>query len=244
MIGLELVMGGLLELASIGSCAKQKVPPVMAAPLVSTATYDLTKSRDELQGFEIDTVSPYGPSHRAKIGGLMSGEIRVESRIRFMQEKYPARGAGCVHIDSIDLIVHVKPTIYVAREFAKGTCQHNAILAHEKKHIEIDSAIAKKHAADLKELINSYLRQKGYSYGPYPIETLVKAQERLQSELQAVIERSNQAMTDSRRRQQQQLDSLEEYQRVAAQCRGGLKLPDEKPRQPRGSVSRRQHYNQ
>lgn len=239
------MVGGLLELAAATGCGKQPMPNILSVPQVAVATLDYSKGRDDLKSFNIDTVSPYGPGHHAKIGGLMSGEIRVESRVRFMQEKYPARGAGCVHIDTIDIIVHVNPTIYVAREYAKGTCQHNAILDHEKQHVKTDVAIASKYAASLKKLLAAQLRNAGYSYGPYPIETLSAAQERIQNQLQALIQRSNDDMTRERKEEQQKLDSLEEYNRVSAQCPNGLKLPDTmgKTSRPRASVSRRT-YNQ
>lgn len=245
MLGLELIVGGLLELASAGGCGKQKMPHILSEPLVAVAKVDYTKGRDDLKNFDIDTVSPYGPRHHAKIGGLMSGEIRVESRVRFMQEKYPARGAGCVHIDSIDLIVHVNPTIYVAREYARGTCQHDAILEHERQHVKTDVAIARKYAATLKNMMSAHLRSSGYSFGPYPIETMTAAQERIQNQLQALIMRNNEVMTRERKAEQQKLDSLEEYNRVSAQCPNGLKLPETmgKTNKPRASVSRRT-YNQ
>lgn len=248
MLGLELVMmGGLLELAaSGGGCAKQKVPTILSEPLVKTARYDFTKSRDALQGFDIDTVSPYGPSHHAKIGGLMSGEIRVESRIRFMQEKYPARGRGCVHIDNVDLIIHVSPTIYVASEYKQGTCQHRAIVEHERQHVDIDVKIAKKHAVELKSMLGAHLRSAGHSFGPFPLETLPQVQERIQGQIHAMIEATNKSMTRDRMAQQQALDSLDEYERVAAQCREGLTLPpgpESRLGEPRKRVSERRHFN-
>lgn len=239
-------MGGLLEMASAGGCGKQKIPHILSEPLVSVAKIDDSKGRDELKRFDIDTVSPYGPGHHAKIGGLMSGEIRVESRIRFMQEKYPARGAGCLHIDTIDLIVHVNPTIYVAREYQKGTCQYNAILQHEKEHVKTDAAIARQYAVTLKNAMAAHLRSAGHSYGPYPLETLNNAQERIQNQIQALILRGNEQMTRERKAQQQKLDTIEEYNRVSAQCPNGLRLPDSigKNPAPRGAVSRRSPYNQ
>jgi hypothetical protein len=222
MIGLELVMGGLLQLAAAGECRAQKAPHILSEPLTGAISYNYTKSRNDLQGFNIDTVSPYGPEHNAKIGGLMSGEIRVESRVRFVQERYPARGSGCVHVDSVDMIVHVEPTIYIASEYAKGTCQHNAITAHEKQHVQTDIAIAKKYAAILKDKVAAYLRRAGYSYGPFPIEKMEDAQRRIQDDIHAMIQQNNDQMTHERKRLQQKIDSLEEYERVAAQCKGGL----------------------
>jgi hypothetical protein len=245
MIGLEFVMGGLLQMAAIGGCAKQKPPNILAEPLTSVVQYDFTKSRGDLQNFDIDTVSPYGPEHRAKVGGLMSGEIRVESRIRFMQEKYAARGAGCVHVDSIDIIVHVDPTIYVASEYAKGTCQHAAIIEHEKKHVQADIAVARKYAALLKTKLAAYLRQVDYTHGPYPIERIEAAQARIQENIQNLVKANNEGMTNERKNVQQQLDSLAEYERVAAQCKGGL-MPNDgtAPNRQKQSAPRPHRFNQ
>ncbi len=240
------MVGGLLELAAAGGCATPKAPGILSEPVVKTTRYDFSRSRDSLEGFSIDTVSPYGPGHQAKIGGLMSGEIRVQTRIRFMQEKHPARGRGCVHIDNVDLIIHVSPTIYVASEYKQGTCQHKAIIEHEKQHVQIDTDIARRHAVDLKNVITAHLRSSGYSFGPFPIESLPQAQERVQAQIHTLVEAHNKEMTRDRMARQQQLDSLDEYERVAAQCRGGLTLPpgpETRTNQPRKRVSERRHLN-
>lgn len=249
MTGLELLAGGLLQLAAAGGqCKQYKAPHVSVHPLTHAVEYDYSRSRDDLRSFDIDTISPYGPDHHAKIGGLMSGEIRVESRLRFMQEKYPARGAACIHLETLDLIVHVEPTIYIASEYPKGTCQHNAISAHEKQHVQVDMAIAKKYADILKGKVEGYLRRASVTRGPFPIEKINAEQASVQEDIAAIIEANNNAMTDERKRLQQRLDTLEEYEKVAAQCKGGLSpsrqvAPATREPTPRRTVSPR-NWNQ
>ncbi len=219
MFGLDIAVAGLLQLASMDvSCRVKAAPKVLVQPMRSVVQYDYSKYKEELQTFEIDTVSPYGPGHDAKIGGLMSGEIRVESRVRMMHEKYAHAGKGCVHIDTIDVIVHVNPTIYVAREFKKGTCEHKAIVEHEKKHVKVDADVAAKYAAIIREQLKAKLIEIGSTFGPVPLSKLDDVQKRVQAELDKVVTSNTDQMTAERRELQQSIDTAEEYRRVSNQC--------------------------
>ncbi len=220
MFGLDLAVIGLLELASINiECRVKAEPKVMVQPLRSVVQYDFSKYKAELQTFDIDTVSPYGRDHRAKVGGLMSGEIRVESRVKLMHEKYRHAGKGCIHIDTIDVIVHVHPTIFVAKEFKKGTCEHKAIIEHEKKHVKVDAQIATKYAVLIREQLKAKIDEIGATFGPYNLSNMSKMQKKIQGAFDEVVTSKTDQMTEERRVLQQNIDTAEEYRRVANQCR-------------------------
>ena len=220
MFGLEIAATGLLHLAAMDvQCRVKSDPKVLVQPMRSIVQYDFTKHRQELETFNIDTVSPYGPNHHAKIGGLMSGEIRVESRVRMMQEKYKHAGVGCLHIESVDVIVHVDPTIYVASEFKKGTCEHKAIIEHEKRHVKVDADMATKYAGIIREEIKARIKEIGASFGPYKIADLKKVQDQIQAQFDEIVTSKTQQMTEERHLLQQNLDTAEEYKKVSDQCR-------------------------
>lgn len=236
--GLELLAGGLLQLAAAGvKCSAAPVPHVQAAPRTAVVQYDYSKSHAALGDLDIDTVSPYGPDHPAKVGGLMSGEIRVQTRMEVMQDRFPARGAGCVHINKVDITLHVSPTIYIAREFPKGTCRHAAIVEHEKKHVQTDMAVAQKYAGIIERKLSARLKQNGYSFGPYPLEKIQDVQKSLQESLIAAVNEQIETMSQERHRLQQELDSLAEYERVSAMCKGRENAPAS-PGHPGGNWNR------
>ncbi|MCB1530906.1 MAG: hypothetical protein H6853_04885 [Rhodospirillales bacterium] len=219
MFGLEWVSMGLLHLAAMEvKCVPRKEPVVTVERLKTVVNYDYSKSKAELTGFEVDTVSPYGPEHDAKVGGLMSGEIRVESRVQFMHEKYPVQGKGCIYFDRVNVTMRVNPTIYIAREFKKGSCEHNAILAHEKRHLEVDATVARKYADRMKRLIEKLVQDRGAGAGPYPLTSFESIQKNMLESIQEPVRAQTKEMTQERQILQQRLDTAEEYERVRKAC--------------------------
>lgn len=221
MLGLDMVAGGLLYLAAGDiSCQPRKIPQILIQPLRTTVSYDFSKSRDELGRFDIDTISPYGKGHSVKVGGLMEGEIRVESRVAQVQETYKFRGQSCVHIDSVAIIIHSDPVIYIASEYPKGSCEQKAVIDHEKKHVEIDRDIVNNLSKTLERKIRAHIKQNGYVFGPYPIDQTAKMQRNIQASIDQIVKDETEIMTRTRQARQQALDNADEYERVRLMCAG------------------------
>src|SRR5690606_30437957 len=105
IFGLEGLGAGLLYLTAAAggvTCKAQVPPPVRVVPSKSAVTYDHARSQAELDKIQIDTVNPYGLKRETHVGGLMSGEIRVEHQIGFVQERYEQLNQACLYYDSID----------------------------------------------------------------------------------------------------------------------------------------------
>lgn len=220
MFGLELAMTGLLHLAAAEvQCAPRKAPEITVVPSNSKIRYNFTKSQTDLDGFDIDTLSPYGPNKETHVGGLMEGEISVEHRIRFMQETYQSLDQGCLHIDTIDVKIHIDPIIYIASEHKEGSCKHDAILDHEKKHVRVDRITVNKYAKKIGKALQAELRSSGASYGPFSGASLPEEQSRIQEIVGDIIKLETNRMNQERRKKQQEVDSLEEYERIDRMCR-------------------------
>lgn len=221
MFGLELLAGGLLHLAAANGCMMQPNPPkVLVQPLRSVTKYDLSKTPDELKKFDIDTISPYGKGHREKIGGLMRGELRLESRVKFMQEKRPWLKNACLHIESVDIIIHMNPTIYIDKKYPKGSCEYNAIAVHERGHVDIDARIVKQYSALIRRDIKDLFQKYGGSFGPYPLSRINAEQKQAQKVLNDIVETRSAEMSAQRRVKQQGHDTQAEYQNVRRKCHG------------------------
>ncbi|MEM9469679.1 MAG: hypothetical protein AAF988_05910 [Pseudomonadota bacterium] len=230
MFGLEIAAVGLLHLASSErkttadfiksqvECRAKVPPKVRIKPTKAKIQYDFTKSKEDLKNFDIDTVSPYGPGHETHVGGLMRGEIQMKKETSFLQETYAHLGYGCFYVGEIDVGIHMEPTIFVANEHKKGTCKHRVILEHEKKHVREDQLIVNKYAGLVGKEIKSFLKAEGYSYGPFKISELEKWQKDMQEALGALVIAQNDAMNKERRKRQQAIDSLEEYERISKAC--------------------------
>lgn len=239
MFGLEFLLAGQLEMAvtkvqdrtfqgnayiSGGKiertpCTLRKSPTISVLPTKSNIRYDFTKSKAELNNFDIDTISPYGPGAHTDVGGLMEGEIQVSQKISFMFEEYRNSGQACVHYDKIDVKIHIDPTIYVASDFPPGSCEHNAVLGHERKHIKMDRLIVNKYAKRIGREIYRQISRAGFSYGPVNSSSVKSLQKQMQDNVSNIVKAETDRMNEERRRRQQGIDNLAEYERVRNACR-------------------------
>jgi len=223
IFGLEVASVGLLHLAASGrtpfiECTPKIVPKIKVLPSKSEVKYDFTKSKYDLERFDIDTVSPYQRHQKTHVGGLMSGKIQLTYQTEFMQETYDRYQMGCVYIKQINVKMHIEPTIYVASDHKRGTCRHEAILAHEKKHVREDQLIVNKYARIIGNDIKAALNASGYSFGPYSTRDIPARQERLQGKLEQLVKTRHNQMESERQKRQQAIDSLQEYERVRKVC--------------------------
>lgn len=217
-------MAGSLYLVSSGmDCRAQRAPVIQVSVRDSTVQYNHSKTKKELETLPVDTVSPYGAGVQTHIGGLMSGEVRISQNIRFIQETYPRAGKGCLYIDQINVKIHINPQIYIARDYKRGGCMYRAIMEHEKKHVAVDQKIVAKYSGLIKQALIAEVRAFPAALaGPYAASELDKAQGMFQGRIQGLVNDFTQSMSAERRAEQQKVDSLEEYERVQAQCpRGG-----------------------
>lgn len=224
IFGLEGLAAGMLALSAVSgggqaiTCKAAALPPVRVEPSKSVIQYDHSLTQGQLDRMEIDTVNPYGDHKQTHVGGLMSGEITVEHQIGFVQERYDRLGVSCLYYDSVDVKININPTIYIARENKPGSCRYNAILEHEKKHVEVDRLVVNKYARRIGESVSFALKQYGSSFGPFPVGEIAYAQERLQEYLGGVIKAEVDAMNEERRASQQAIDTIQEYERVRRLC--------------------------
>lgn len=214
-------MAGYLELAAGKiECKLKKTPEISVAATDTKVRYDHTKTQRQMDNMDHDTVSPYGRNVQTHVGGLMSGEVSVSQNIRIMQETYPHLNTGCLYVDSVTVKIHIDPTIFIAREYSKTGCMYKAIMEHEKKHIQVDRMIVNKYTNTIVNGLNSALKQAGFAYGPYTLGQIPEAQKRIQNFTHGIIKAYSDAMSEERKRLQQQVDTLEEYERVRKSCAG------------------------
>lgn len=221
MIGLDYVMAGYLHLAAGQiTCELKKTPEITVVATDTTLKVDHSKSQAELNNFEIDTVSPYGANVQTHVGGLTSGEIRTSSNMRIMTEVYPTMNAACLMIDKIAVTINVKPTVYIAREYPANGCMYRAIMDHEKKHVQADRTIINKYTNIIIGALDAHFKKKGYKAGPVSKQSAEAVQKQLSDESNKIVESFAAQMSAERRQLQQKVDSLEEYNRVNALCKG------------------------
>lgn len=223
MLGMELIMAGMLHLAPTPvlaevKCVAKTVPKINVLPSKSRVSYDFTKTKAQLNSVDVDTVSPYGPQHKTNVSGLMSGSIQVKHQVSFMHETYDQLDQGCIYLKSIDVKIHIDPTIFIASEYPKGSCMHNAVLGHERKHVREDQLIVNKYSNIVGKALYSMVKSQEAAFGPYEKARMPFVQQNIQNSLNTIVKKYNQKMNEERQQRQQAIDSLEEYESIGERC--------------------------
>lgn len=200
-------------------CRPDAAPKVSVKSDTDKITWNFTKSQAELNRLEIDTVNPYGQNVITDVGGLMQGGIQMSETMKFGSLTNPNTNEICMFYNAVEIKFHIQPTIFIASEHPPGSCMHNAIKQHEMKHINMDRKIVNKYARLVGTAAQNEVRRK-YIYGPVPVEHAASLQSQMKQRLEQILIWSSQQMDTERRKLQQGIDSLAEYERVNAQCKG------------------------
>lgn len=201
-------------------CHAKRPPKINVLPVKSRIKYDFTKSKQDLNARDVDTISPYGPQHTVNVSGLMSGAIQLKSNVSFMHETYKFLGRGCVFLGGVEVEIHLEPTIYIASDFPQGSCMHNAVLAHEFKHVEADQRIVNKYTNLIGLALEDAIERQGQVYGPMKIDQMEGIQIQVKNAIQRVVVEMNDELNEERRRDQQAIDNIHEYRAVGERCKG------------------------
>lgn len=233
MFGLEIAAVGLLHLAATThetKLAKAKAEAIKnikcepihdldisISPIQSPIKYDFTKSMEQLGAIGQDAYSPYGSEHKTDMLGLAIGKHELYLESGFTTQTYEQLDRGCIHIKSLTVKMNFDPTIYVVREFPKGTCEFSAVLKHEKEHVKITQRMLNKYAKILGKQLQGALKQ-GYSYGPFYISSLPRAQEKLSEKVMKIATDVNKKMSIEMEKHQNNFDREEVNNDAVEQC--------------------------
>lgn len=149
------------------------------------------------------------------VNGLGGGKIGLEGLASFtiMQRGEQA----CIWLKGINAKFFAFPSIHIANNFPKDTCEYNAVMEHEKKHIRALQDFHKEFAPKFKTALRK-VAQNTEAQGPIP----ASAVEAIQKDMNARINQGIQAFNDSilpvLEARQAQIDNPNEYASVEAKC--------------------------
>lgn len=199
-------------------CRSDSPPKIEIKTSTDQVSWDFSKSEKQLNSFNIDTVNPYGKSVITDVGGLMQGGIYLQEGWRFGMLTNTTLGQICYWYDTLTITLHIRPTIFIASEFPQGTCKHNAIREHELKHIQVDREIVNKYAKIIGQALKDDIDKQSV-FGPYHVSQSKEVEGFLKARVENVLKYYSALMDDERKRRQQLIDSLAEYERVNRLCR-------------------------
>lgn len=228
--GLDYILAGYVQLASAQNivCKPIRAPEITVTASSTKMETDHSRSRAELST-PIPGVrrgqSPYGEGVETITEGLMLGSVKMPGNYSFITQK-SSNGQGCIHIDKVNVRIEINPKIYIAREYVPGSCEYNAVMEHEKKHVAVERFIVDKYIRIIGDVLKKNIDARGYVFGPFPAQHMEIAQADLGKFLTAAVEPYSKRMQAERERLQSEVDTLQEYERVARvqrECSGKAK---------------------
>ena len=200
------------------SCPPPNDPPKIMVRIESQPPLiDHNRSQYKLEDFETSGVSPYGADSYTKVQGLMRGTIKVESSITMGWRANKAGDENCYWYQGVDLVLRQAPIIYVAKEVPKGTCEYAEIIKHEKKHVAVDQQLLDEYLIIYRGALQKIVAEVGVK-GPYPNLVHEESQSMMRQAVSQVVKDIHTRMRQERLYRQNNVDTLEEYERVNAAC--------------------------
>jgi hypothetical protein len=151
------------------------------------------------------------------IFGLGGGAYGLKSRMEFKIKKQGS--LACVSLDEIEGQFVSYPSVMIARNFRKGSCEYNAVLGHEKKHVrallDFQQEYARKFKIRLGKIIKRHSNPKIVS-----ISQVKRAQQQIKDNIEREIKAYFEQIKPVLQERQQGIDSPQEYARVMNLCSG------------------------
>lgn len=125
----------------------------------------------------------------------------------------------CGALAQVTVVMGFRETeIVIAREAAADACVYAEVLAHERRHVEVDRAILAAHAPRIQARIAEAARQIGTVRAGTPQAVSDTLMRRLQTALQPGLAE----MRADRTRRQRAIDTPQETARVSESCGGAV----------------------
>lgn len=163
-------------------------------------------------------ISGAGDYKQWHTNGVTEGSMNVTSEAELVALPYDRYGAYyCPYVKRLKIRVNYASVIKIAREIKKGTCQFNAVMAHEMKHhdanVTVTKTLAKRMEADIPEMIDFMERKYVARQNVHKTFQIIKGG--LGDALQVYGEEISSRMKEFNGH----IDTPDEYKRVAQTCK-------------------------
>lgn len=157
-----------------------------------------------------------GLGHNTRALGLMKPDLRIETRPKAQGVR---RGDKfCFWITGFDVVLRYRRVdVYVAREYARDSCNYNAILSHEHKHVDAARLNLQEFAPRIRMALTSKLIPSGRK--PALVASREEARKKVSAISDDLLKPAYEEMIRALTAAQRQVDSPEEYRRVRNMCR-------------------------
>lgn len=157
----------------------------------------------------------HGDGSHATVGGLGGGEIGLETQSQFIVRSQGDK--ACVSLKSLKVTLYAKPTIMIASNFRRGTCEYQAVLGHEQKHVRALMNFVRQQAPKLRRKVQETVRQSR-TYKRVALNDTTAAQKQIQDNLTYQLDAYQNSLLPTLQHEQDGIDNAKEYERVARMC--------------------------
>lgn len=152
-----------------------------------------------------------------QILGLGGG--KTETRLQTVFEVLPVgQDQYCVIMHEAHGTFVTSPEVHVASNFEQGSCEYSEVLLHEQKHIKALRDFHLKHEKNMRKQLKKIARTVP-KIEPVPKGGIEAAQSGLNTYVQSELDRYFKRIVQELLEKQKEIDSPEEYARVASKCR-------------------------
>lgn len=171
---------------------------------------------EDLSKYNISTTFSRSRNETFTVGGLHLSEFAPTFLIDYYVETLP-NGNACIAPAFVNITVNYAPRVLIASEHTRETCMYWKILEHEMRHVNIDIITFKELLPRLKQgVLKAVLDLQ--PMGPMPASSLDKAKDILTDKVRAALVFEVDEIEQIRLNRQQQIDTRQEYLRVANSC--------------------------
>lgn len=192
----------------------EALPPIAPSVVASPIGVIEDTSRALAQ---LTAMSTHGrPNHQTM--GLTQTSVGTTTTVR-AEGLTDRAGRACMRA-RVEVVLSMDPmTVFVAREIAADRCRHDEVRAHEQKHVEVHEAFLRDQPAELL----AHLADAGIER-VYNAASAAAAQHDIELDVARAVARFEATSRADLARRQAEVDTPEEYARVAAAC-GPLHAP-------------------
>jgi hypothetical protein len=158
------------------------------------------------------------PSRAAHEPGLTLFEYEFSSQFELSLRSNRPEGPYRYWVKTLEVRFDLnRMEVFVSNQYPVGSCQYNAVLAHENTHVSINSRLFKKYLAQLRaELARLPLPTSGH---PWVAASQAQAEATLDGRIKPILKRSEERFAAEDRRENAKIDTTASYRRTSAKCR-------------------------
>lgn len=181
--------------------------------------YDNTHNIIQLRDLMTRDRSVWATGHGHVPLGLAQVHTTFKSSLEAMVTRLPG-SATCAHLRSVNVEFRFSDsTIFVANDLPRDSCIYREVLAHEHKHVNVDTQLINEWRWRLQQEVERAVMNVGTVRANSADDAVAQLGARLEPHLKA----SADAMLAERSRRQALVDTPEEYRRVSHSCNGEVR---------------------